>query len=86
MSKFADLTIQTFRVVIEQLLKAATIRKTTHEGVRRMEEAIAVAHAQAPIDFEDARDRSDELALTGRTAWSYGFTNVTIEREADALF
>lgn len=72
---------RTYRVTINQLQRAAPIRKTIHEGVRYLEDAMELALKEATIDTEDARERGAELAVTGRTAWSYGFTDVTIERE-----
>lgn len=74
----------TYCLVIERELRAEPIRKTTHEGVRDLDMAIIMARNEAILHYDDMMERKAELAVTGRTAWSYGFTNVTIEREQQA--
>ena len=49
-----------------------------------MDEAIKLGHEHANLDPDDNKARTAELAIHGRTEWGYGFTDVTIEREAQA--
>lgn len=72
----------TYRLVIERELRAEPIRKTTHEGVRDLDMVILMGRDAATPHYDELMERKAELAVTGRTAWSYGFTTVTIEREA----
>ena len=71
----------TYKVVIDNCLRVAPFRKVTYEGVRDLEGAMDMARKQVHIDTEGFDDHMAELAVTGRTAWSYAFDDVTIERE-----
>jgi len=73
----------TYKVVIDNCLRVAPFRKVTYEGVRDLEGAMDMARKQVHIDTEGFDGHMAELAVTGRTAWSYAFDDVTIEREAE---
>lgn len=75
-------TQSTYRLVIERELRAAAPSlKTTNEGVCGLDMVILIARNEAVIHYDDLCERRAELAITGRTHWSYGSTDVTIERE-----
>lgn len=71
----------TYKVVIDNCLRAAPFRKVTYEGVRDLEGAMDMAREQVHIDSDGFDAHRDELAVTGRTTWGYAFEDVTIERE-----
>lgn len=74
----------TYRVTVMHLLRVAPIRKATYEGVSDVEAAMELARKEVHLDDEAAQSNRVILECTGAVNWSYGFDDVSIQREAQA--
>lgn len=74
----------TYRVTVMHLPKEAPVRKVTLEGITGLKEAVSLCVSVAGMQLENAKEHGIALGLHGRTSWSNAFTEVAIEREAQA--